>query len=341
MAGQPARIALAYQPTGFQPRGGLQRLALNLVEHLQESGAVVEVLMARGLRHGLEGQWPDLRACRQLNDVDVLVIVGCDQPWAYGLALGQRLRRPGLAVHWLPSFHDPGAVAHPRRARLAGAALKLMQGLGVNIHAQTEYERALLDAGACHLSSHALGDQLRQRLMDATAPDPQEDRPLDLLFLGRPTEQKGWQRYLRLAAGSGLRCAAVVPSLRQEQWQAAEAAGVTIVLNPDDSTVLATLRQARLVTIPADYESFGLAQLEALSQGCLVPVLGHWPLWQGLVELGWQDWSEERVASACHALCRNHKERRRLVALQLAHLLEHPIMTTPFLPGVPRTGPHG
>ena len=341
MAGQPARIALAYQTTGFQPRGGLQRLALNLVEHLQDSGAVVEVLLASGRRHGLEGHWPDLPACRHLSNVDVLVIMGCDQPWAYGLALVQRLRRPELEVHWLPSFHDPCAVTHPRRARLAAGALKLMQRLGVRIHAQTEHERALLDAGACHLSSHALGKRLRQRLLDATAPDPQEDRPLDLLFLGRPTAQNGWPRYLRLAAGSGLRCAAVVPSLRQEQWQAAEAAGVTVVCDPDDSTLLAMLRQARLVTIPADYESFGLAQLEALSQGCLVPVLGHWPLWQGFAELEWKEWSEERIASACQALCRNHQERQHLVAMQLAHLQAHPIMATPFLPGVSGRRAHG
>jgi hypothetical protein len=200
MAGQPERIALAYQPTGFQPRGGLQRLALNLVEHLRRSGAMVQVLVTRGRRHGLEAQWPDLPASRRLAGVDALVILGCDQPWAYALAVRQRLHRPGLAVHWLPSFHDPRAVAHPLRARLAGRALKVMQHLGIQVHVQTEHERSLLAAGACHLSSHALGSDLRRRLQLALPPEPEDDRPLDLLFVGRPTIQKGWPRFLRLAA---------------------------------------------------------------------------------------------------------------------------------------------
>ncbi|QPN62532.1 hypothetical protein [Synechococcus sp. CBW1004] len=341
MAGQPERIALAYQPTGFQPRGGLQRLALNLVEHLRGSGAVVQVLVTRGRGHGLEVRWPDLPASRHLAGVDALVILGCDQPWAYALAVTQRLRRPGLAVHWLPSFHDPRSVAHPLRARLAGRALKVMQHLGIQVHVQTEHERSLLAAGACHLSSHALGSDLRRRLQLALPPEPDDDRPLDLLFVGRPTIQKGWPRFLRLAARSGLRCAAVVPSVPEGERAAAEAAGVTLVHNPDDPTLLAMLRQARLVTIPADYESFGLAQLEALSQGCLVPVLGHWPLWQGFAELQWQECSGEQIANACRALCRNDPERRRLVSLQLAHLRCHPILATPFLPGVSRTRPHG
>jgi glycosyltransferase involved in cell wall biosynthesis len=334
MVRQPARIALAYQPTGFHPRGGLQRLALNLVEHLRGSGALVQVLVARGRRHGLEGHWPDLPSCRRLARTDALLILGCDQPWAYGLALSQRLRRPRMAVHWLPSFHDPGTVAHPLRARLAGTTLKLMQRLGVHIHAQTDHERSLLDAGACHLSSHALGAELRQRLRHATAPHPEDDRPVDLLFLGRPTAQKGWPRFLRLAARSGLRCTAVVPSLQEEQGAAAAAAGVTIVRDPDDATLLDLLRQARVVTIPADYESFGLAQLESLSQGCLVPVLGHWPLWQGFPELQWQAWNEQQLVNGCRALCRNNEERRRLVALQLAYLHAHPIQSAPWLPGV-------
>lgn len=341
MAGQPERIALAYQPTGFQPRGGLQRLALNLVEHLRGSGAVVQVLVTRGREHGLEGRWPDLPASRHLADVDALVILGCDQPWAYALAMTQRLRRPGLAVHWLPSFHDPRAVAHPLKARLAGTALKVMQHLGIQVHVQTEHERSLLAAGACHLSSHALGSDLLQRLQLALPPEPEDDRPLDLLFVGRPTIQKGWPRFLRLAALSGLRCAAVVPSIPEDERKAAEAAGITLVHNPDDLTLLAMLRQARLLTVPADYESFGLAQLEALSQGCLAPVLGNWPLWHDFAELQWQDWSDDQISITCRALCRYDLERRRLVSLQLSHLRAHSILATPFLPGLLRTRPHG
>lgn len=329
-----SRVSLAYQPTGFQPRGGLQRLALQLVEHLKRSGVEVQVLLARGQRHGLEEHWPDLPICRRLDGMDALVLVGCDQPWAYRLALAQRLRRPRLRLHWLPSFHDPLAVRHPQRAQLAGGTLKLMQRLGVHVHAQTEHERILLDAGRCQLSSHALGHDLRRRLLQSLPPQNDAERSLDLLFVGRATAQKGWQRFLRLSAQSGLRCAAIVPSLQDADRRACEAAGLRIFLAPNDRTLLALLRQARLVTIPADYESFGLAQIEALSEGCLVPLFGHWPLWDAFPALRWQGWNEARIAAACRELCHNPLRRQQLVAAQQDYLRHHPILEAPFLPGL-------
>jgi glycosyltransferase involved in cell wall biosynthesis len=336
-----ARIGLAYHPSGFSQRGGIQRLAIGVAEHLRQQGVLVSLLTAApgaqgDLPQGLE--WLDCNS--RLRDLDSLVIIGCNQPWAYGLAMQALLLPGGPQIHWLPSFHDPRWVAHPHRARLAQRVLKRLQRAGVIVHGQTQHEVNLLNGGRCRLSSHGLSDSLKQQLNAASAAgdgasvgddiSAGEVRPLDLLFLGRPTAQKGWPQFVSVARLSGLRCGAVVPFLPDE----AELHGIELVLNPSDAEIPLLLRRAKLVLIPADYESFGIAQLEALAQGCLVPILGCWPLWDGFQSLQWQGFNPNQLATACQQICHDQGQRLALVAQQLAFLRRHPIQRQPFLSGL-------
>jgi hypothetical protein len=87
--------------------------------------------------------------------------------------------------------------------------------------------------------------------------------------------------------------------------------------------------------IPASYESFGIAQLEALMAGCVVPILGHWPLWDGCEELQWQQLDSTQLAQRCELLCGDPHRRRRVLHRQLQYLQQHPILTTPLVPGLP------
>jgi hypothetical protein len=89
-----------------------------------------------------------------------------------------------------------------------------------------------------------------------------------------------------------------------------------------------------MVIIPANYESFGIAQLEALMAGCVVPILGHWPLWEDCAELQWQQLDPARLAQRCSLLCCDPLRRNRLLKLQLDYLRGHPVLATPILPGL-------
>ena len=324
-----ARIGLAYHPSGFSQRGGIQRLAIGVAEHLRQRGVQVSLLTAApgppvDLPQGLE--WVDSNS--RLRNLDSLVIIGCNQPWAYGLAMQALLLPGGPRIHWLPSFHDPRWVAHPRRARLAQRVLKRLQRAGVIVHGQTQHEVNLLNGGCCRLSSHGLSDRLKQQLSAAgNGFGAGEERPLDLLFLGRPTAQKGWPQFVSVARRSGLRCAAILPFLPDGN----ELHSIELVLNPSDAEIPLLLRRAKLMLIPADYESFGIAQLEALAQGCLVPILGCWPLWDGFQSLQWQQFSPNQLATACQEICNDRLQRLALVAQQLAFLHDHPIQRQPFL----------
>ena len=323
-----ARIGLAYQPTGFRQRGGIQRLAIGVAHHLQQQGGQVSLLTAPQIPASLQPQGLDLLPWgSRLADLDILVIFGCNQPWAYGLALKALLRAQGPRIHWLPSFHDPRWVAHPGRARLAQLALRLLQPAGVTVHGQTSHEVKLLNGGRCQLSRHALSDGLRQQLEAAVAPDAGTPRPLDLLFFGRPTVQKGWARFLSLARRGELRCGAIVPFPPPEQ----NVEPIVLVVNPSDAEIPSLLRQAKVVLVPADYESFGIAQLEAVAQGCVVPILGRWPLWDGFQPLQWQNLEPAQLGAACLDLCHEPQRRRSLVDQQLAYLRRHPIQSQPFL----------
>jgi glycosyltransferase involved in cell wall biosynthesis len=262
------------------------------------------------------------------------LIVGCDIPWAYGLALRARLH--GQPVSWLPSFHDPASAIHQRKARMAQLALKALQSLGVVVYVQTSHERRLLQVrrhDRCRLSGHGLPAAIRQELNGRPKTnaswDHGKDRPIDLLFLGRPTAQKGWPRFLAVAQATALRCEAIVPIPPKGD------APVALHHRPCDAQVKALLCQAKVVLIPANYESFGIAQLEALMAGCVVPILGHWPLWDGCEALQWQQLDPAQLAHRCELLCGDPHRRRRLLYRQLQYLQQHPILTTPVVPGLP------
>lgn len=327
---RPATILLAYRPEGFVPLGGIRSLALGIAERLAQDSR------AGGCRLATWQSRPDPTGRGRLPGTvsmvwpargDRLLVFGCDQPWAYLKGLAVLLLCPSVRVFWLPSFHDPNHVRHRSRARWARWLLQLLQALGVTVLAQTEHERLLLDGGRCLLSNHAFPP-----LLAAARPwNPSVgERPVDLLFLGRPTVQKGWPRFLELVERTGLRAAAIVPTVPDHPAPA----GLALELAPDQARIRELLVQARLVLVPSDYESFGLAQVEAVASGCLVPVLGRWPLWDGFPWLQWQHCSGETLARRCLRLCRNEPLRRRLAARQWQFLRCHPALAAPFLPGL-------
>ncbi|WFN59514.1 MULTISPECIES: glycosyltransferase [unclassified Synechococcus] len=324
--------ALVYRPDGFRAIGGIRRLAMEVVRQQDPSSCCV-VVARSSLADQLDGGLPGIPVVRKLHGVSRMLIFGCDSPWAYGLVVRTRLLRPSLKIGWLPSFHDPSSVSHAWRARLAQLALKATQSWGITVYAQTSHERKLLDGGLCQLSSHGLPADVKEKLagrldlgrFSATSP-----RPVDLLFLGRPTRQKGWMRFLTLARLTRLHCLAIVPF---EPTTDNIPENVQLVIRPSDDAIQACLSRSKVVIIPADYESFGIAQLEAVAAGCAVPLLGRWPLWDHFHHLHWQGCRDDVLAERLRRLCRSPRLLQRIAHQQAQYIFYHPITSTAFLPG--------
>lgn len=321
------RLVFAYKPHGFCEIGGLQRIAQNIVDCIYRAKPETELAT---LSRSASGRLNHSIRCTNLKRSDHLIIIGCDSAWAYVLAIIARLR--GIPVSWLPSFHEPNHAIHRKKARLAQITLKAMQLLGIYIYAQTNHESSLLKGlwhDHCYLSSHGFPNNVRQRFEDAYAPKKTDTRPIDCLFFGRPTSQKGWDKFVKLAEITNLKCAAIVPTMPPSSEQC-----IQLHLKPDDQTIYKLLQNAKLVLIPSNYESFGIAQLEAVVAGCLVPILGRWPLWDDYFDLHWQNLSLDEISFNCQKLCQDHQQRYELAMSQWLYIRSHPITYTDMLPGL-------
>ncbi|NDC36380.1 MAG: glycosyltransferase family 1 protein [Synechococcaceae bacterium WB9_2_112] len=222
-----------------------------------------------------------------------MVMLGCGSPWAYLQVLRQRLLRPTAVILWVPCFHPPDHVRHTVKAHLARWALRLAQRANIEVRVLSAQEHARLDAGRCQGIS--LGFERRFTLSE---PQPDQARPFDLVFLGRPTAQKGWPLFEHLAQRTGLPSLALLAH-PPEQPPAAE---ITVITAGSDAAVQSGLARSKLLLLPADYESFGFAQAEALAMGCCVPVLGEWPLWLDVPELDWRGLDAAAIAARIQGL---------------------------------------
>lgn len=320
------RLVFAYRPEGFQAIGGLHRIAQELVNWLAAQPSPPPLAT---LSRSSSGLLQNTLPCRQLQAGDHLVIVGCDSGWAYALAVATRMR--GRPVSWLPSFHDPDHAIHRNKARLAQAVLKALQLLGITIYVQTEHERDLLRCPwrdhRCLLSGHGLPARIRKALDGVQHANSRCDRPIDLLFLGRPTRQKGWHQFLAIAQIAKLQCAAIVPTHPREIKN-----NISLHIQASDQEIEKLLKMSKIVLIPANYESFGIAQLEAVVAGCVVPILGFWPLWDQFSALQWQNLNLKETAHQCRLLCQHPRQRWELNEQQFIYLKQHAIRRAPIVP---------
>ncbi|MCP9824128.1 hypothetical protein [Synechococcus sp. EJ6-Ellesmere] len=297
---QPGQLlGLVGDRDGFSHIGGVKRLRQLLESELQ----------ARGIRSRtvLAGE-------RDQDSLRGLLVLGCSSPWAYGLVLWSRLSNPARPVVWIPCFHPPRFVRHRLRAWLAKLALRRLQFLGVEVCVLSWAERKELATVRCSVISLPF----RCEPLPPRVPGREPPPPYALVFLGRPVAQKGWPKFLDLAERIGGRSLALVPCPPEGPIPPL----LEVRVNATDEEVRRQLRRSRILFLPADYESFGFAQAEALWQGCCVPVLGEWPLWIGSPELDWRHASPAELAIRIEALLNNEPQRRALVRRQ-QQLWEH------------------
>ena len=324
-------LGFVYRRDGFSRKGGLLRIANDAALTIRSAQPDRQLFTLTSNPAGaLYGTSPT----RSLRMLERVIVIGCDSAWAYGIAILARLS--GRSVSWLPSYHDPAFTVHPHRAKVAQFALKAMQYLGITIYAQTDHELKLLSnhsASCALLSCHGIPTDIEKQL-DANMPPSNEQgqhkRDIDLLFLGRPTKQKGWHYFCHVVEASQLQCSALLPTAPTE----AGPANLCFQINASDAVVQEQLKRAKILLIPARYESLGIAQLEGILAGCVVPVLGRWPFWDQFEHLNWWDLSAIELARQCSNLCADPNQLEKLNQLQLEYLKQHPLRASQRLPGI-------
>jgi glycosyltransferase involved in cell wall biosynthesis len=283
-------VALIHCRDGFPASGGITTLMQLLRAELRSRGQQTALV---------QGLWPPLP--RQL------VVLGCSSPWAVLQLLRQRLRQPATELIWVPCFHPPAYVKHKLKARLAGWALKLAQSIGIGVRSLSMQECKQLDAGRCKVISLGFS-----RTLTGPGASARDERSINLVFLGRPTAQKGWPLFLEVVQRTQLYSLAFVAYESEQPVPAS----LQVVVGASDAEVQRGLGRSKLLLLPADYESFGFAQAEAVAMGCCVPVLGEWPLWLDVPELDWRGLDAAAVAARVTALLAEPEQLQRLQQLQ-------------------------
>lgn len=298
---------------GFREPGGVRKLVQLLCQRLEIEQFTYHILTAKK---------------KSERDCSSLIMVGCSSPWAYGVALKSLIRRPALPIHWIPCFHPPRYVTHPWKARFALWALRGLQMLGVHVYALTQAEHTELNAGRCALLSLPFDSEEAFQVQALKHMTPIAQRPLALVFLGRPVSQKGWPQYLAMVSHLGLNSLALVPFAPEGKLPRT----LTVKIGLHDHEVREHLDQCQLLILPSDYESFGFAQAEALLSGCCVPVLGEWPLWLKIAELDWRQLTPWQAAERVRTLLKQPATLASLQKQQLQAWMNLPERQAPILP---------
>jgi glycosyltransferase involved in cell wall biosynthesis len=183
------------------------------------------------------------------------------------LALGKR-------IYLLPSYHPPQHVKHKIKAVLSLVVLNIAGLLGLTLVVNTLYEKSFFPM--CKAIVHPFLPPLSPQQSDI-------NRIYDFVFLGRPTKQKGFFKFIKIAQILPEKSfLAVTPSPIKTRYPLP--ANITVRIAPDNTTVSTLLQESRVLLLPSDYESLGYAQLEAITHGCCVPILGKWPFWDCITD---------------------------------------------------------
>jgi len=170
-----------------------------------------------------------------------------------------------------PAFHPPKYVKHKLKSHVARIVTNLFGILGLELLVHTNFERANFPLCKC-----IVYPLLPKKVSFST---PNTPREYDFVFLGRPTPQKGFNKFINMArlmpTHHFLSLAAYDPKISGSIPD-----NCRIIVEASDIDVLNYLHSSKVLLLPSDYESLGYAQLEAIQAGCIVPLLGKWPFWE-------------------------------------------------------------
>lgn len=313
-----------YERNGFSKKGGIYQLAIQFCAYLHRHDSVSFLCT---LSPSSDFILPGTSAVQSISLKDTVYVFGCDVIWSYLCILYWRFSH--YSVYWIPCFHDPSFVTHSFKATVARYAIWFYQLLGIRVIVLTSHERLLLRnrfcLDHCLKTSWAFSIPVRERLFSepllsvpSTPCIQPQSRPIDILFVGRPTIQKGWPIFCNLCQSHFFRSAAVLPFMPHTDL------GLefvdTIFLNPSEIELKSIYESSKIVVIPSDYESFGLAQVEAVSFGCVVPIFGSWPLWTSFKHLKYYSTDYNYILHSLSTFCSDASLRLEMSNMQVQYL---------------------
>lgn len=212
----------------------------------------------------------------------IVIVFGCSSYWQYLNALVLSLL--GFKVYWHPCYHPPYAVRNKFSSRLAFCGMFVVNLLTLRqiiFLCLTPEEVSIFSSLGLARLSHTL---LPPETLSTPGFNYEQfsEREYLYCFLGRPVAQKGWDLFLQhVQQTQSSICCAVVPFPPDDclSVELIQSGKLFIQLAIPDSEVQSVLSNCKVLLLPADYESLGIAQIEAAACGCFVPVLGAWPFW--------------------------------------------------------------
>ena len=216
-----------------------------------------------------------------------LVVFGCASLWPYFACFIGLIS--GMKVFFQPSFHDPNYVIHKYKALLAKNIISFMSILPIKklkIVFQTNHEKEILKIHknkafkAISVNLNKIESKGKKIVKDI---DSFKSRKNLICYVGRPTKQKGWDKFLNLLEKTPSNKNIVIVSGRQFSEKLhllkRKYRNLDIKHNISDQKLYELMKNTKIMFLASDYESLGIAHIEATLLGCFVPLIGRYPFW--------------------------------------------------------------
>ena len=221
------------------------------------------------------------------NESHTLLVYGCASIWPIIAILMGLIA--GMKVFFHPSFHDPNYVVHKNKALLAKIIISLLSKLPfkkLKIICQTNHEYKLLRISEKRRLK-AISVDFQDTLIEGEKTyknfDSFKQRKNLICYVGRATKQKGWHEFTNIISKippskniviiTGKKYSVKLLSLKNKYKN------LDIKYEISDNELYRIMKNTKIMFLASDYESLGIAHIEATLLGCYVPLIGRYPFW--------------------------------------------------------------
>lgn len=216
-----------------------------------------------------------------------LIVFGCARPWGYLVIIICILF--GFKVFWHPSYHPSKFVENKLNAKLAKFLIYFLSNLNIKnliIICQTKFESKVLGLNKNNIKYGIMTNFFKgtESFNKQTYSfESFKKRKYKITFIGRATKQKGWDKFLKMVSNlekNELACAIISKKYNPEIVKAIKKHKNLLIFNEiSKNKLLKILQETTIFYLPSNYESLGISQIEAVIQGCFVPLIGRYPFW--------------------------------------------------------------
>lgn len=211
---------------------------------------------------------------------------GCSRPWVYiSVTFSLILKNK---VYWHPSYHPAEFVDNKFMSKLAKLVIQSISNLAgqnLKIICQTNFEREALGIKRKNSIFGIMKNFHKAKNFSNENFTLQnfKKRKYKLTFVGRATKQKGWDKFLKIVSNlpkGEQGCAVIGKKYSQEIISAKRKYKNLLVFTEiSEKKLLDILQDTMIFFLPSNYESLGISHIEAVLQGCFVPLFGRYPFW--------------------------------------------------------------